>query len=67
LDKVVDNYRLTFGIEGASRAIGFSPSIRILDALSKKAGYMGYQSIGRMKLALDAARIHYKDLIFTLT
>jgi hypothetical protein len=66
LDKVVDNYRLTFGIEGASRAIGFSPSIRILDALSKKAGYMGYQSIGRMKLALDAARIHYKDLIFTL-
>jgi hypothetical protein len=27
---------------------------------------MGYQSIGRMKLALDAARIHYKDLIFTL-
>ena len=66
LDKILDNYRLTFGIEGVSRAIGFSPSIRILDALSKKAGYMGYQSIARMKIALDAAEIHYKDLIFTL-
>jgi hypothetical protein len=66
LDKVVDNYRLTFGIEGTSRGIGFSPSIRILNALSKRAGYMGYQSIARMKLALDAACIHYKDLVFTL-
>ena len=66
LDKVVENYRLTFGIDGTSRAIGFSPSIRILDALSKKSAYMGYQSIGRMNLALDAAKIYYKDIAFTL-
>lgn len=66
LDKIVDNYRLAFGIDGVPVAIGFSPSDRILDALSKKAGYMGYQSVARMKLALDASKIHYKDLIFTL-
>jgi hypothetical protein len=66
LSKVVDNYRLTFGIDGTSRAIGFSPSIRILDALSKKSAFMGYQSIGRMNLALDAAKIYYKNIEFTL-
>jgi hypothetical protein len=66
LDKVVDNYRLTFGIDDVSRGIGFAPAIRILDALSKKAGYMGHQSLARMKFALDAAKLHYKDLIFTL-
>jgi hypothetical protein len=66
LGKVVENYRLTFGIDGTSRAIGFSPSIRILNALSKKSAYMGYQSIGRMNLALDAAKNYYKDIAFTL-
>ncbi len=66
LHKVVENYRLTFGIDGTSRAIGFSPSLRILDGLSKKSAYMGYQSIGRMNLALDAAKIYYKDIAFTL-
>jgi hypothetical protein len=66
LDKVVENYRLTFGIDGTSKAIGFSPSIRILDSLSKKSAYMGHQSIGRMNLALDAAKIYYKDISFTL-
>jgi hypothetical protein len=66
LDKVVENYRLTFGIEGTSRAIGFSPSMRILEALSKKSAYMGYQSIGRMNLALEAANIFYRDIAFTL-
>jgi hypothetical protein len=66
LDKVVDNYRLTFGIDGTSKAIGFSPSIRILEGLSEKSAFMGYQSIARMKLALDAAKIHYRDIIFTL-
>jgi hypothetical protein len=66
LDKVVDNYRLTFGIDGTSRAIGFSPSIRILEGLSEKSAFMGYQSIARMKLALDAAKIHYQDIVFTL-
>jgi hypothetical protein len=66
LDKVADNYRLTFGIDGTSKAIGFAPSIRILDALSKKAGYMGYKSVARMQLALNGAKMHYNDLIFTL-
>ena len=66
LDKILDNYRLTFGFEGVSKAVAFSPSLRILDALSKKAGYNGYRSIARMKIALDAGRIHYSDLIFTL-
>lgn len=66
LEKVIDNYRLTFGIDGVSNGIGFAPSIRILDALSKKAEYQGHKSIARMKFALDAAKIHYKDLAFTL-
>jgi hypothetical protein len=66
LGKVLDNYLVTFGIDGTSRAIGFSPSIRILDALSKKSAYYGYQSIGRMNLALDAAKKYYKDIVFTL-
>jgi hypothetical protein len=66
LEKVIDNYRLTFGIDGVSKGIGFAPSIRILDALSKKAEYQGNKSIARMKFALDAAKIHYKDLAFTL-
>ena len=35
LDKVVDNYRLTFGIDGISRAIGFSPSIKFLTLFLK--------------------------------
>ena len=66
LDKVADNYRLTFGIDGVSQAIGFSPSVRILDELSKKAAFMGYQSVARMKLALDGAKMHYSELTFTL-
>jgi hypothetical protein len=65
-NKILDNYRLTFGIKGVSRAIGFAPSGRILDSLSKKAGYMGYKSAARMKLAIDAAIIHYPNLVFTL-
>jgi hypothetical protein len=66
LDKILDNYKLTFGIEGTSRAIGFSPSIRILEALSKKSAFMGYLSIGRMNIALDAAKKYYKNIEFTL-
>jgi hypothetical protein len=66
LDKVIDNYRLTFGIDGVSKAIGFAPSIRILESISKKAKFMGHQGIARMKFALDAAKIHYKDPVFTL-
>jgi hypothetical protein len=65
-DRILENYRLTFGVEGVSKAIGFAPSSRILDSLSKKAGYMGYQSAARMILAVDASKMHYPDLIFTL-
>lgn len=66
IDKVIDNYRLTFGIEGVQKAIAFSPSDRILNAISGKAGYLEHRGVARMKLALDAAKIHYKDLTFTL-
>lgn len=66
MDKILDNYRLTFGIEGVSRAIGFAPSCTILDGLSKKSGYMGQHGVARMKLALDAGKMHYKELTFTL-
>lgn len=66
LDKITDNYRLTFGISGVSNAIGFTPSCRILNSLSRNAGYMECKSVGRMKIALDAAKAHYKNLTFTL-
>jgi len=66
MDKILDNYRLTFGIEGVSRAIGFAPSCTILNGLSKKSGCMGRHGVARMKLALDAAKKHYRELKFTL-
>lgn len=66
LDKVVDNYRLTFGIDGTTKAIAFSPTIRILDAISRSAGFAGYQSVARMKLALEATNLYYKEPLFTL-
>ena len=66
LEKVTENYRLTFGIEGTSRAIGFSPSLRIMEGLSKKSAFMGYESTARMKLSLDAAKKFYENIVFTL-
>jgi hypothetical protein len=66
LKQIHKNYVATFGIKGVSRAIAFSPSIRILESVSKKAAYLGKQSIARMKFALDAAESHYSDLLFTV-
>ena len=66
LDKILKNYRLTFGIVGISKAIGFSPSIRILESLSRKANYLNKKSITRMKFALDAAKLHYPEMVFTV-
>lgn len=65
-DRVLNNYRLTFGIKEISKALAFSPSIKILSAISRKSNYMGKKSIARMKYALDAARIHYRQIIFTV-
>ncbi len=65
-DRVLNNYLLTFGINGISKALAFSPSLKILSAISKKSGYLGKKSIARMKYALDAAIIHYRHIMFTV-
>ena len=64
--RVLNNYRLTFGIDGVSKALAFSPSIKILSAISRKSAYLGKKSIARMKYALDAALLHYRDITFTV-
>ena len=65
-DRVLNNYRLTFGIKDVSKALAFSPSIKILSAISRKSGYLGKKSTARMKYALDAANMHYRRIIFTV-
>jgi hypothetical protein len=65
LTTVADNYSSTFGIEGISRAIAFAPSCTIMNSLSMKERYLKYESVSRMKIALDSARAFYRDLLFT--
>lgn len=66
IERITNNYKLTFGIEGVSSAIGFAPSLRIMDGLSKKAGYLGKKSVLRMKLALEGGKNHYDQIDFTV-
>lgn len=66
LDKILNNYVMTFGIEGISKGIGFCPSLRILNSLSRKAKYLNKKSVHRMKFALEAVKMHYSEMIFTV-
>jgi len=66
IDTIRKNYIATFGIKDVPKAIAFSPTLRILESLSKKSSYLGKKSIARMKFALEAAEEHYDDLQFSL-
>jgi hypothetical protein len=66
LEKILNNYIMTFGIKGISRGIGFGPSIRIIDSLSRKAKYLNKKSVARMKFALEATKLHYSEIVFTV-
>jgi hypothetical protein len=66
LEKIIDNYRRTFGIAGVEEAVGFAPSLSIMDGISKKAGLLGKSAVLRMKLALEGALKHYQRQEFTV-
>jgi hypothetical protein len=68
LARIADRYRLTFGIPGVPKALAFAPSLRILRALSKKAGLpgTGKPAILRMQLALEGGYRHYEKVDVTV-
>jgi len=65
-ETIRSNYQECFGIKGVSKAIAFSPTVRILENLSKKAAWMGKQSYARMQFALEGGQRHYSELEFSL-
>jgi hypothetical protein len=61
LARVTSRYGETFGFPGVSVAVGFAPSLRILRALSKKAGLKGRQAVLRMLPALEGSQSRYAE------
>jgi hypothetical protein len=66
LAHITARYGETFGFPGVSVAVGFAPSLRILRALSKKAGLKGRRAALRMLTALEGSHSRYDETHVTV-
>ncbi len=66
LAHITSRYGETFGFPGGPVGLAFAPSLRILRALSKKAGYRGKKAVLRMLLGLEGANAYYERTYSTV-
>lgn len=59
-------YGRTFGSPESSVGLGFSPSLRILHALSKKAALKGTNAVLRMQLGLEGGFTRFSEMYVTV-
>jgi len=66
LAHITARYGETFGFTGVPIGLAFAPSLRILRALSKKAGLKGKEAVLRMLLGLEGGNAQYEQTYVTV-